>query len=81
MNKEMFRGRPVLYVDDDLISFYCDLFNMIYDNAGPACILKSDEDIHYHLQSIRMRLNDMVCPDGCSDWIVIGLGDPLPAGE
>lgn len=81
MVKETFRGKPVLFCDDDLISFYSDLFNMIDDNAGPSSILKSDEDINYHFQSIRKRLNDMVCPVGCSEWFVIGLGDSPSDGE
>lgn len=81
MEKEMFRGRPVVYVDDDLVSFYCDLFNMIDDTAGPACILRMDEDISYHFQSIRARLNDMIAPDNCSEWFVIGLGDSPSDGE
>lgn len=76
MDKKFFCGKPVIFCGDDLTYFYFDLLNMVDDNAGPESVLRRDKDVAYHFQSLRKRLAVLLHDGECSDWVVVGLGEP-----
>ena len=75
MSNETFRGRPVLFYDDDSKVFCFDLFNMINDSFGPHHFMKADNICAYHYGELLKRIADLIGDVECGEWVTIGLGD------
>lgn len=78
MEKEIFRGKPVLHCVDETDSFYADLFCMLDDHIGPSCIIETDDFCRYHFHSLVDRLCDICychCPSAdVSEVLLLYLG-------
>lgn len=81
MEKEMFRGKPVLYCVSEADSFYADLFCMIADHIGPSSIIETDDICCHHFRSLVARLCDICyCHElsaNVSDILMLYLGHAL----
>ena len=59
MEKEIFRGKPVLCAVDESDSFYADLFCMLSDSIGTNSIIEKDDICRHHFYSLVGRLCDV----------------------